>query len=175
METTDRGNDGRFTRTLEGAERDAEAARLKSRGLSYSQIARNLSYETASGAYKAVQRALAAVPAEDVDELRRIQSEQIDALTAKAIEVLESTHYAHTVHGDLVRGPDGEPMIDSMPTLHAIDRLLRLAERRAKLMGLDAPARHEVTTLDYLDAQIRDAAAELARAQAGEAADTAGA
>lgn len=179
MANHDHGNDGRFTRTLEGAERDTEAARLKSRGLSYPQIARNLGYETASGAYKAVQRALAAVPAESVDELRRIQSEQIDALTAKAIEVLESTHYAFTVHGDLVRGPEGpngepgEPLLDPAPTLAAIDRLIRLAERRSKLMGLDAPSRHEVITLDYLDAQIRDAAEELARAQAGEAADTA--
>lgn len=179
MANHDHGRDGRFTRTIEGAERDAEAARLKSRGLSYGQIARNLGYETDSGAYKAVQRALAAVPAESVDELRRIQAEQIDALTAKAIEVLESTHYAHTQHGELVRGPEGpngepgEPLIDSMPVLHAIDRVIRLAERRSKLMGMDAPSRHEVVTLDYLDAQIRDAAEELARAEAGEASDPA--
>lgn len=179
MANHDHGPDGRFTRTLEGAERDAEAARLKSRGLSYSQIARNLGYADHAGAYKAVQRALAAVPAESVDELRRIQSEQIDALTARAIEVLESTHYAYTQHGELVRGPEGpngepgEPLIDSMPVLHAIDRLIRLAERRSKLMGLDAPSRHEVITLDYLDAQIREAAEELARAQAGEAPDPA--
>lgn len=173
MANPDHGNDGRFTRTIEGAGRDAEAARLKSRGLSYGQIAKNLGYADPSGAYRAVQRALASVPAESVDELRRIQSEQIDALTAQAIEVLESTHYAHTVHGDLVLGPDGQPLVDSMPTLHAIDRLIRLAERRSKLMGLDAPSRHEVITLDYLDAQIRDAAEELARAQAGEASDPA--
>ena len=133
MANHDHGTDGRFTRTLEGAERDSEAARLKSRGLSYSQIARNLGYADHTGAYKAVQRALAAVPVETVDELRRSQSDQIDSLTANAIEVLESTHYAFTVRGDLVLGPDGQPLIDSMPTLHAIDRLIRLAERRAKL------------------------------------------
>jgi len=173
MANPDHGNDGRFTRTIEGAERDAKAARQKSRGQTYSQIAENLGYADASGAYRAVQRALAAVPAENVDELRRIQSEQLDALTAKAFEVLESTHFAHTVHGELVLAPDGQPLIDDMPVLHAIDRLIRLAERRSKLMGLDAPSRHEVITLDYLDAQIRDAAAELARAEAGEASDSA--
>lgn len=172
MANHDHGNDGRFTRTFEGAERDAEAARLKSRGLTYEQIARNLGYADASGAYRAVQRALAAVPAESVDELRRIQREQIDALTAKAIEVLESTHYAHTQSGQLVEGPDGQPLIDSMPTLHAIDRIIRLAERLSKLMGLDAPSRHEVITLDYLDAQIRAANEELARLEAGEAPGT---
>lgn len=173
MENDGRGKDGRFIRTLEGAARDSEAAWLRSRGLSFRQIATNLGYENESGAYKAVQRALAAVPVESVDELRCVQGAQLDALTAKAIEVLESTHYAYTQHGDLVLGPDGQPLIDSMPTLHAIDRLIRLAERRAKLMGMDAPSRHEVTTIDYLDAQIRDAAEELARAQAGEAPDPA--
>lgn len=173
MANPDHDKSGRFTRTIEGAERDAEAARLKSRGLTYGQIARNLDYADASGAYRAVQRALAAVPAESVDELRAVQRAQIDALTAKAIEILESTHYAYTVHGDLIHGPDGQPLLDSVPTLQAIDRLIRLAERLSKLMGLDAPSRHEVITLDYLDAQIRDAAEELARAQAGEAADPA--
>lgn len=173
MANRDHGKDGRFMRTIEGAERDAEAARLKSRGQSYAQIARNLGYADHTGAYKAVQRALVAVPAESVDELRRLQSEQIDALTAKAYEVLESTHFAHTQHGELVRAPDGQPLIDDMPVLHAIDRLIRLAERRAKLMGLDAPTRHEVTTLDYLDAQIRDAAEQLARTEAAEAPDAA--
>lgn len=179
MANPDHDKRGRFTRTIDGAERDAEAARLKSRGLTYTQIARNLEYADASGAYRAVQRALAAVPAESVDELRAVQRAQIDALTAKAIEVLESTHYAFTVHGDLVRGPEGpngepgEPLLDSGPTLAAIDRLIRLAERLSKLMGLDAPSRHEVITLDYLDAQIRDAAEELARAQAGETANPA--
>lgn len=174
MANRDHGPDGRFARTIEGAERDTEAARLKARGLSYNQIARDLGYADHAGAYKAVQRALAAVPVESVDELRAVQSAQIDDLTARAIEVLESTHYAFTQRGDLVFGPDGQPLIDDMPVLHAIDRLIRLAERRAKLMGLDAPARHEVTTLDYLDAQIRDAADELARAQASQAPDAAG-
>lgn len=179
MANHDHGPDGRFTRTLEGAERDAEAARLKSRGLSYSQIARNLGYADHAGAYKAVQRALAAVPTESVDELRAVQRAQIDALTAKAIEILESTHYAYTVHGDLVRGPEGpngepgDPLLDPAPTLAAIDRLIRLAERLSKLMGLDAPTRHEVITLDYLDAQIRAATEELARAASGETPDAA--
>lgn len=36
------------------------------------------------------------------------------------------------------------------------------AERKAKLLGLDAPARHEVVTLDHLDAQIAALEAELA-------------
>lgn len=170
-----RNGAGEFVRTLEGAERDAEAARLQARGMSLRQIAQRLGYADQSGASKAVARALAAVPVQGVDELRRVQCDQLDYLTAKALEVLEAKHYAHSTHGELVYGPNGEVLVDSAPTLNAIDRLVRIFERRAKLMGLDAPQRHEVTTLDYLDAQIRAASAELARAQAREAAEAEGA
>lgn len=182
VETHDGGNErtardggGQFTRTLETAERDAEAARLQARGMSLRQIAQQLGYANQSGVHKAIQRALAAVPVQGVDELRRVQCDQLDYLTAKALEVLEAKHYAHSTHGELVYGPNGEVLVDSAPTLNAIDRLVRILERRAKLMGLDAPQRHEVTTLDYLDAQIRAASAELARAAAAEARATQGA
>lgn len=166
-----RAGNGQFTRTLEGAEKDAEAARLHSRGMTLRRIAQQLGYANESGASKAISRALAAVPVQGVDELRRVQCDQLAYLTAKALEVLEATHYAHSQSGNLIVGPDGQYLRDDAPVLNAIDRILRIAERHAKLMGLDAPQRHEVTTLDYLDAQIRDAAAELARAQAAEAAD----
>jgi hypothetical protein len=170
-----RNGGGEFTRTLAGAERDTEAARLQARGLPLRKIAEQLGYANESGASKAISRALAAVPVQGVDELRRIQCDQLDYLTAKALEVLEAVHYAHSQSGNLILGPGGEYLHDDAPVLNAIDRVLKIAERRAKLMGLDAPQRHEVTTLDYLDAQIRDAAAELARAQAAEAAQTQGA
>lgn len=172
---TARDGSGQFTRTLEDAERDAEAARLQARGRSLRQIAQELGYANESGAHKAIARALAAVPVQGVDELRRIQCDQLDYLTGKALEILEATHYAHSTHGDLLYGPDGNVLVDSAPALNAIDRLVRILERRAKLMGLDAPQRHEVTTLDYLDAQIRAATAELARAEAREAAEAPGA
>lgn len=178
-----RNGAGQFARTLEGAEKDAEAARLQARGLSLRQIARELGYADQSGAHKAIARALAAVPVQGVDELRRVQCDQLDYLTQKALAVLEGTYFAVSQSGKVVTrtvtSEDGEEreeaLYDSAPLLHAIDRIIRIAERRAKLMGLDAPTRHEVTTLDYLDAQIRDASAELARAQAGEAATTPGA
>ena len=45
--------------------------------------------------------------------------------------------------------------------LAAIDRLLRVQERRAKLLGLDAPAKSDVRVTDVLDEQIQQLAAEL--------------
>jgi hypothetical protein len=47
-------------------------------------------------------------------------------------------------HGKVVEDPAGGPLEDSAPRLAAIDRLLRVEERIAKLMGLDAPTRSEI-------------------------------
>src|SRR5579859_4535664 len=86
----DRG--GRYERTLQGAERDAEAARLKAQKWTFQQIADHLGYADRTGAYRAVARALAAVPAADVAELRRISVGEIDHLSALALEILDHEH-----------------------------------------------------------------------------------
>ncbi len=50
------------------------------------------------------------------------------------------------------------------------------SERKAKLLGLDAPTRHEVITLDFIDAEIAKLESALAgRDQAEQAAAPAGA
>jgi hypothetical protein len=72
--------------------------------------------------------------------------------------VLEAEHHVTQV-GRLVRGPDGEPLRDHGPTLAAIDRLLKIMERRAKLVGLDAPVRARVEVVD--EATVDRAIAEL--------------
>jgi hypothetical protein len=80
----------------------------------------------------------------------------LDELTRKAFEVLDATHYVHTPAGKLVYGPDGHPLVDPMPALYAIDRLLRIDERRARLFGLDAPIRRDDFTIDEIDAAIAE-------------------
>jgi hypothetical protein len=57
--------------------------------------------------------------------------------------------------GKIVKGDDGQPITDDGPVLQATATLLRVMERRARLLGLDAPAKHEVLTLDAIDAEIR--------------------
>jgi len=44
----------------------------------------------------------------------------------------------------------------------AVERCLSIMERRARLLGLDAPTKHEVMTIDAIDAEIRHLEAELA-------------
>ena len=63
--------------------------------------------------------------------------------------------------GRVVRHADGRPLEDSGPRLQAIDRILKVMERRARLLGLDAPAKSDVRVTDVLDEQIQQLAAEL--------------
>jgi hypothetical protein len=161
-----RGGDGKFVRTIEAAQRDAEAARLRERGHTYRQIAAELGYADAGEAHHAVNRAFAAIPAEGVAELRAQMLAQLDYLTREAIKVLEARHV--TVSNGKVVTLHGEPVVDDAPALQAIDRLLRIQERKADLVpGLKAPKRMEVVTLDWLDAQIATLTAEV-DARAGE-------
>jgi hypothetical protein len=158
---TGRDNNGRFMRTLEGAERDAEACRLKSRGRTYQQISDELGYGSKQAAHRAVKKALASIPSLNAEELRRIQLEQLDYMTDRVLAVMERDHLVVSQGGKIVMGLDGKPLIDDAPVLRASYQLGLIQQRRAKLQGLDAPIKHEVT-LDYLDAQIAETTAELA-------------
>lgn len=158
---TDRDNTGRFARTLDSAQRDAEACEMRSRNHTYQEIADALGYGDRANAYRAVQQALAAVPVEAVEELRRLHMGRLDYLATQALAVLEREHLTISQGGKIVTDADGRPILDDGPTLAALDRLLRIQERQAKLMGLDAPSRHEVMTLDSLDARIAELTAQL--------------
>lgn len=136
--TPGRGKNGQYTRTVDTATKDALAARLRATGAGYRVIAARLGYETASGAHKAVQRALAAVPVEDVAELRALECERLDVLTEKLWTVL-NTRYPLLAPGVELVGSDGKPVADPAPILAAIDRLARISEQRARLLGLNAP------------------------------------
>lgn len=168
MARGDRGPRGRFVRTADTAERDAEAARLRARGQSYQEIATELGYADHTGARKAVQRALVQIVAEPAEDVRALQLEQLDRLALAALAVLERNHVTVS-HGRIIRDENEQPILDDGPVLTAIDRLLKIQERRAKLLGLDAPARHEVVSLDALDAEIERLSAELGRTTPVEA------
>lgn len=167
MNKAGRDHNGRWIRTGDHAERDAEATRLRALGHTYIEIADQLGYADHAGARKAVQRALVATVAEPAEEVRALQLEQLDKLALAAWAVLERAHVTVS-HGRIIRDENEQPLLDDGPVLAAIDRLLKIQERRAKLLGLDAPARHEVVSLDALDAEIERLSAELDRTAPGE-------
>jgi hypothetical protein len=157
---------GKFVRSVETAKRDAEAARLRSRGRTYPQIAEELGYCDKSAAHHAVARVFDGFKVEARDLLIKIELDKLDMMTRAVIDVLEAEHYVVS-DGRIVYLGDKE-LLDHAPVLHAVAALLRVAERRAKLLGLDAPKRVEVSdTTPDLDAAVRDLAAELAAAGRG--------
>jgi hypothetical protein len=137
-----RGGNGHFDRNIATAERDAEAARLRSRGLTYRQIAAELGVDVAN-AHRAVKRALDAVVAEPAADAVAFELERLDALYARALEVMESHHV--TVSNGRVVALNDEPLPDDGPVLAAIDRLVRISESRRKLLGLDSPTKMAVS------------------------------
>ena len=140
-----RGGNGRYTRTADTAERDAAACRLRTQGLSYRAIATQLGMAGPSNAHQAVERALKATVAEPADQVRQLELDRLDALWAAAWAVLEREHVVVN-SGEIVidtRNEDGLPLLDDAPVLKAVQTLLKVAERRAKLLGLDAPTKIE--------------------------------
>jgi hypothetical protein len=156
-----RDGNGRFAQSFEGAERDARAVELRTRGMTLDQVAAELGYSHASAAAKAVSRALAAVQFPSVAEYREMQNRQLDTLTATTIGILERPHPVVTASGRIATDPvTGETLQDPAVELQCVRVLVQIAERRAKLLGLDAPVKQELT-LEWLNSRIPQLQTEL--------------
>lgn len=99
----------------EARAREAKALDLRLLGYSHERIARELGYQHRSAAKKAIDRALAAIPREAAIQLRDIELERLDLAQRSLADKI--------VHGNL----------------GAIDRLIRIMDHRAKLLGLYEP------------------------------------
>lgn len=116
--------------TLRSTERRSDAIRLRIDGLSYEAIAGQLGYTDRSAAFKAVEAGRRELLAEPAAELVTLETDRLDVMLVNAWQVLNDAKAAGD--GDL--------------RLRALDRLVRISERRSRLLGLDAPARTDVTT-----------------------------
>ena len=107
---------------VQANERQIKALTLRKAGAGYQAIADALGYKDHTGAWRAVKAALKRTQQEPADELRQLELARLDDML-KAIA-------PHVAAGNLT----------------AIDRALKIQERRAKLVGLDQPVKHDVTT-----------------------------
>lgn len=144
-------------RTIVTAERDAKAAHLRAQGRGYREISAELGY-TGSNAYKAVQRAIAAAPVEAVAEMRAMQGQLLDEVIAKLWDVVLADHPLVS-QGRVMHG-----IQDAGPVIAALNGIVRAAESKRRLFGLDAPARQTITVIteDAVDAELRHLEEELA-------------
>lgn len=159
-----RKRNGQFERDLEQAALDTEAVELRRQRKSFPEIAA-IQGCSVSTAWLRFQRALAAVPYEAVEELRRIELESLDEQERRLLAVQEATHYK-VDHGKLIEiVVDGKtvPMIDDAPVLAASAAIVRIKQERYKLTGSYAPTKTALTVIteDAVDAEIRRLEEEL--------------
>lgn len=148
------------------AERRAKLIQERLKGRLFEDIWEELGYSSRSAATKDFTRAFEVRITEQrtsVEVYRELELTRLDQYTLEAIQVLRTQHYAVTPSGKIGRHPEtGEVLIDDGPTLAAIDRLLKIQDRRARLLGLDKPQRVEVLTIDAIDARIDELNQQLA-------------
>jgi hypothetical protein len=100
---------------ISSALRQTDALSLRQAGKTFAEIAVELGYSDHSGARNAVLAALRENVAEPNAEMRALELSRLDALQAAL--------WTKATNGDL----------------GSVDRVLKLMERRAKILGLDAP------------------------------------
>ena len=128
------------------AEDEKAVLDLRKQWCTYAEVAERLGMSSASQAYRVAQRALAELPRESAEEVRAMELERLDAMHRAVWDA--------AISGDL----------------DAFDRALKVAESRRKLLGLDAPQKHQhahvVATYEQLQplekrAQLVEAIAAL--------------
>lgn len=123
------------------AERRAHVVGLRRQRCSFAEIAQQLGISQ-TRAFQIYREALAAIPAQNVEEHRAEELALIDDAIADLLPVARNHDQPRTA-------------------VEAWNAIRGWAERKAKLLGLDAPAKVEVLTLDAIDAEIRKLSAEL--------------
>lgn len=181
---TPRGADGKFTRTIRTVQRDFDAAGMRVKGASYGRIAKELGFASRGHAHDAVTRALRDTPYPGADDDKLLDLERIDRLIEQAWAIMEREHVTvsngHIVgkrigwerddDGQILRDGDDAPIpifediLDDGPAATAIREIRMLLERRAKIIGYDAPAksRVDVFTHDMFTAALSDLEAKVA-------------
>ena len=114
--------------TPERIDREREIVELRTEGYVWREIAEQVGMSTA-GVYKAYNRAMTRVIAPSIEEHRELEMDRLD--------ILQRTYWGPAVNGNL----------------RAADYVLRVIDKRAKLLGLDAPMKvqAEVVTYDGTD------------------------
>ncbi len=110
---------GRFERTVENAQRDAQAAALRAEGRTYQQIADELGWAHRTDARNAVRRALREIVQGPAEQLIANHMERLETLYERAMDIAERQHVVVS-HGQIIRGDDGKPLVDPGPELAAL-------------------------------------------------------
>lgn len=140
-------------------DRELKVLELRRAGLTWQRIAEEVGYKDHSGAYMAYKRAMKRTLQQPANELREQELDRLDRLQLAAWPQAMKGH------------------------INSIAVIIRLMERRARLLGLDTPIKieQEITTWeggDSIDKAVRDLAnllrtnAEIGSGEGALAGDT---
>lgn len=149
MSIKQRGSNGRAVRAADTLAQDWRAWDLRCQHLTYREIGAELGIDP-STAYDAVSRAAQMIPTDCAAEMKPAMLDEMDRTSCHLWGVVE------------------RPWSDDGPGLQAIAQLFRTQERKARLMGLDAPTRRavDVITHDALMQAVANLEADIARKEA---------
>ena len=134
---------------------------MKRQGMQLAEIAQTMGVTPAAVKYM-IERAVLDNGRDDAEAERTLMLGELDDAKQKLWEVIRRRHYLFSPGGQQLFDREGNPAIDDGPLVAAVTALNRLNERRAKLLGLDAPARKVTITLDMIDAEIAELERQLA-------------
>jgi hypothetical protein len=117
--------------------KEQRAYELRLSGKTFKEIAKELKYSDASGAYQAYQRAREVVSLENLGEWRLLELERLNAV--------QNALWDKTLEGHI-------------PSINA---LLRVFDLRAKLIGLYAPEKIQVQNPEYDGDELNQAVKDI--------------
>lgn len=132
---------------LSALERQRVALELRKQGFTYEEIGTHLGV-TRQAAHQMVKRAIKVISEEvheTADDVLQIELQRLDRMLIRlwrqAFPKDENAEVNHRI----------------------VETMLKIMDRRAKYLGLDAATKHEVLTLDNIDNQIKKLESELAQ------------
>lgn len=136
------------------AEEERECWRLRKRGLSLREISAEtgLSKSTVERRLRCTFQEFREDTATMRDQWVQMELDRLDAAQQAVVAVLEAQHLVVS-EGRVVR-IDGQPLPDHGPVLAAVREFRMLSESRRRLLGLDAPTKHEHRGTGDVDAAV---------------------
>jgi len=120
-------------------ERHRQVLELNLRGLTFQQIAVQLGYKNESSARTAWASALRLISEVEREQIRKVHGERLQRMRAKVWGEMAGREAPDPAN------PGKKIIVYNYPIPDLIDRALKIEIREAKLFGLDAPTRNEVS------------------------------
>lgn len=155
-------------RMAEIAERREIVAAMLAQGVPQAVIAERLGHSRqtiTADALHVVQKRTSELN-EYADQIIAKQTAELEAIREKAWQVVRTKHYQITKEGTVAKDDEGRALLDTAPNVSAMQLLLKVQEREARMLGTDQPKKidvnAQVVTLDLVKASVLEMRRQVA-------------